>query len=375
MAILQQSNLIGRRIRVAREGLGLSQQQLAAALRLEHRQSVAAIEAGERRLSAEELLLAMTALGKDLDYFTDPFRLVGEGQFSFRAKTGVSAGDLEAFEQRAGTWIAAFRALEAESASPSGWLVSRLPLQKRSSFEDAWQAGEWLANAWQLGEVPARRLRGAMETHLDALVLNVKAPSGISGAALQLPPLNTVLINCREPAGRRHFNLAHELFHLLTWESMPPERVEAALAPRGGNGHRVEQLAENFAAGVLMPSRLLLPRWQQRDPATDLHHWFGPTAAHFGVSGSALAWRLHNLGCITKAEAVSINPQPGTPAAAEGTDWPTERLFSERFVRRFAEAMENGRLSVRRAAGLLALSLRELAELLLSYGIEPAFEP
>ena len=37
-----------------------------------------------------------------------------------------------------------------------------------------------------------------------------------------------MLIARHEVAGRRHFDLAHELFHLLTWDAMPPEYLEEA---------------------------------------------------------------------------------------------------------------------------------------------------
>ena len=86
-----QSQRIGLRLKAARERARLTQQQFAAQLGLEHRQTLASIEAGERRLSAEELLKAVRILGTDLDYFTDSFRLVGEGRFSFRAETGCFA--------------------------------------------------------------------------------------------------------------------------------------------------------------------------------------------------------------------------------------------------------------------------------------------
>ena len=63
-----------------------------------------------------------------------------------------------------------------------------------------------------------------------------------------------VLINRHEVEGRRHFDLAHELFHILTWDAMPPEHSEEA---RETGGNRVEQLANNFASAVLMPTPVL----------------------------------------------------------------------------------------------------------------------
>ena len=89
-------------------------------------------------------------------------------------------------------------------------------------------AGERFADELELGPVPAAGLASAMESQLGILVLMVDAQQGISGAACRLPELDAVLIARGEVAGRRHFDLAHELFHILTWDAMPPEHVEAA---------------------------------------------------------------------------------------------------------------------------------------------------
>src|SRR5438874_983530 len=93
---------IAARLRLARERAGLTQQALASAMGFENRQTLAAIEAGDRRLSAEELLKAVDVLGVDLDFFTDSFRLIGEGRFSFRAQRGVAMNLLDQFEEQAG---------------------------------------------------------------------------------------------------------------------------------------------------------------------------------------------------------------------------------------------------------------------------------
>src|SRR6516225_8162158 len=102
------TNLIGARIKALREERKLSQDELARLFGFKDRQTVSAIETGERRVSAEELLLAVEKLGAPLDYFTDPFLLAGEGRFSWR-QSGVALPSLEAFERSAGRWIAAYR--------------------------------------------------------------------------------------------------------------------------------------------------------------------------------------------------------------------------------------------------------------------------
>jgi transcriptional regulator with XRE-family HTH domain len=100
-----QETHIAKRIKAAREAAGLTQQQLSDALGFKDRQTVAAIEAGIRKVKAEELLRIMQILGKDLEYFTDPFRLDGEGNFSWRFSAGVE-DRLDDFEARAGSWLA-----------------------------------------------------------------------------------------------------------------------------------------------------------------------------------------------------------------------------------------------------------------------------
>lgn len=371
---IRQSQRIGLRLRAARERLGLTQRELATALGLEHRQSLAAIEAGERRLTAEELLRAVSALQVDLDFFTDSFRLTGEGRFSFRAQPGVAAHVLDQFEDQAGRWIATYRELSAQQGDLPDWLEQKLALTLRSTFEEAQAAAAAIAERWELGDRPAGSLHSAIERRLDALVLYVDAPPGISGAASQVPGLNAILVNRREPEGRRNFDLAHELFHLLTWDAMPPERVEAVDVPRGGKGNRVEQLAENFAAALLMPEATMRARWEARERAADLHDWLNETAEDLRVSAVACKWRLHNLGCLARADLLDINDQRLVANGRSANARAPVSLFSERFVQRIAVAMDAGRLSVKRAASLLALPLSELAALLRNYGIEPSFE-
>jgi len=109
---------------------------------------------------------------------------------------------------------------------------------------DTVAVGELFAADFKLGPVPAARLAETMERELGVLVLMVDAIDGVSGAACRLPDLDAVLINRHEVPGRRNFDLAHELFHILTWDAMPPEHVEESTEQ---SKSRVEQLANNFA--------------------------------------------------------------------------------------------------------------------------------
>ena len=70
---------IGARLKALRVQRGLSQDALARNFAFKDRQTVSAIETGVRALTAAELVIAVEELDVGLDYFTDPFRLDGEG--------------------------------------------------------------------------------------------------------------------------------------------------------------------------------------------------------------------------------------------------------------------------------------------------------
>ena len=360
-------DLIGSRIKALRQERGLSQDDVARLLGFNDRQTVSTIETGTRKVTAQELLLAAEKLEAPLEYFTDPFRLEGEGRFSWR-QTGVPPERLSEYESRASRWIGAYRTLAAQVGRKTRLVRPSLGLTRRSRYEDAIEAGERFAIEFGLGEVPARRLARAMEEELGILVLMVDADEGISGAACRLPELDAVLIARREIVGRRHFDLAHELFHVLTWEAMPPKHVEEAIET---GGDRVEQLANNFAAALLMPSTVIAPfgAWRELGPdalVTRLNN----VASKLGVTSSALRWRLVTLGELPAARAREIPESSLRNNGGMAVESTSPTVFSKPFAEVLGMALRQGLVSARRAAGLLDAAVDELPALLGAHGVE-----
>ena len=361
---------IGTRIRALRRARGLSQDELARVFGFKDRQTVSAIETGIRRVTASELLLAVEKLNAPLEYFTDPFRLDGEVSFSWR-QSGVGHSELREYERTASLWIGAYRSLAAQAGRRRPLMRQALGLTKHARFEDATDAGERFVAEFELGDAPAQNLAEVMQDRLGILVLMVDAYSGISGAACRLPEFDTVLIARGEVAGRRNFDLAHELFHILTWEAMPPEHVEDT---REFGGSRVEQLANKFAAAVLMPTVVLEPLgdWAGLN-RSGLIDRLNTTANELGVSSSALRWRLVELRKLTKAMAQEI-PDAALRNNGGNDDSTPPPLFSRPFAEVVATAIDRGHLSVRRAARLVGLPIEGLEELFAEHGVDCAID-
>lgn len=365
---------IGQRIKALREKHGLTQEALAERLGFNNRQTLSAVERGEREIRPAELATAAEIFNVAVDYFTDAFRLAGEpqGRFSFRTED-VSAELVDEFEERAGRWVATFCTLSEDAGVPRQRVSHKLELTERSSYEDAQECAEELRREWRLGDRPAVGLKDALRGELDILILHVDAPWGISGAASYLPGQRTILVNRWESLGRRMFDIAHELFHLLTWDAMPPDRVEGT-QPSVRQRDRVEQLANNFAAALLMPEDTVKERWAQRN-GDDIHEWLNTHANQLWVSSVALMWRLYNLDCLNQKELDAIDEER---LVANGRGDDEERrpplLFSRVFVQRIQSAIEEGRLSLRRGVELLDMSPEEFGELCRAYDVPLSYE-
>ncbi|MBD9415257.1 ImmA/IrrE family metallo-endopeptidase [Pseudomonas sp. PDM16] len=364
-------NLIKHRLHYLREAHHFTQEELAQKLGFKDRQTLSQIENGERKLSSSELVLAAHIFSVELDFFTDPFELAGEGRFSWR-QSGTPPEILDAFELKAGRWIATYRHLSKLKGKAINSSIRRLALDRRSSFEEAVEEGEAIGRLLGLGEVPSERLAESLQKELDTLVLEVDTAPGISGAACQLTQMNAIVVNRNEPQSRRNYDLAHELFHLMTWSTMPPPRFDDIVPAR--ENKRVEQLAENFAAGLLMPGDVMERYIQEAGGLPrggELVSWLNTTAQRLGVSAVALQWRLVNIKAISMKDRVAdelLRHNGSSPKDA------VPPKFGKQFMEVIGWAIDNGQVSVRRAAKLLDITVDELSTIFEGNGLRVPYD-
>jgi len=369
---------IGSRVKNVRELRDMTQERVAEAMGFKDRQTLSDIENGKRSLKAEELLRLAEILGRDLEFFLDPFVIAGEARFSWRVSAEVPAETLEAFEARTGKMIGLLRWLKEQESGPAEPLVANLRLTAKSSFEEAQARAEALVKQFNLGPVPAEKLGSWIEERLSIQVLYLDIPQTavISGAYCHLKDLGVILINRGEGEGRRNYDVAHELFHALTWEYMEPQHQEAdapeerfrGLASEDRNkAKRIENLADNFAAALLMPLESLgvLIDPKRRDDTAHL----AEAAARLHVTTKALGWRLFNLGWINEDTRRALATERPDRAPS-----PMPNRYSMGFAAMLHKAIDDGRLSARKAAKALDMNLTQLAMLFTDYGLDQPFE-
>lgn len=357
--------MVGRRIQIARKQLKMTQEQLSAELGLPARQSLSYIEDGQRKVTADELVRLIQTLKKPLEFFTDPFLLIGEAAVSWRAEEAPEA--LMSFESKMLPLVAVYRHLTSDLRQSQTVLVPQLPITPSSSFEEASNAAEKLVKEWGLGSIPTKNLASTAEEKLNLLVLLVDASDGISGAAVHLKDFDTIIINRKESAGRRNYDFGHELFHVLTWHSMAPPYLDAEQG-KTNKQKRIEQLAQNFTSSLLMPTETVTALWKARKDC-EIHAWIHDTARVLEVSGLALYWRLINLGFLSKENSEGIDRK----RLSQEMDTVKPKIYSHRFVACLHAGIDKGLISVRKVASLLDCTVEDLEDLFRDYGFEPPF--
>jgi Zn-dependent peptidase ImmA (M78 family) len=358
--------LFGERLKYLRDQSGMSQDELADLLGLESRQIVSNIENSVRKMSGTELVASTEIFGVSLDFFTNPYLLVGQGSFSWR-QTGVDIEELRSFEILSGEWLGAYRSLRDKLGIKPRALLAEVRLTTKSSYEDAVEMGEAVAAELRLGDIPAFSLASAAEKLLDAVILMADAQEGISGAACRLPEMNAIIINRKEPLSRRSFDLAHEIFHILTWEAMPPEYLDGTDRRKS----RIEQLADKFASGLLLPRYALEKHLESLQPSNQgFVDSVNQVATELMVSSVALLWRLVDLGILGRDQCKEY----------QETDWFTYNgglmddscppLLSKKYLSVISEAVQKGLISERKVSSLLRLSFEELEELFVAHNLD-----
>ncbi len=373
MTDVPSTSSIGARVRAAREAKGCTQDELAAHLQLENRQSVSDIETGKRAIKPDELVILSDVLDRELDYFVEPFSVAGEAKFNWRVSPIVPGDALNNFEERSSKLVGLLRWLREQQDSSTSALKKNLRLSLQSTFEAAQARAEQLTVELELGPEPRHTLLDKVERVLDIPVLmvdaDVFADGSISGATCHLDEMSCILINRRESEARRAYNLAHELFHALTWEAMEPDRRESnTIEDRKSAGRkRVEQLANNFAAALLMP-RTSIRQLVNEGNRSDVAH-LREVASTLGVSYQALAWRLSNMNLIDDEafDQLAHSHSLMVPFA-------TPKLYSPNFVRMLHEAIDKGRVSARKVAKTLRLDLEQLGNVFAEHEMTVPFE-
>jgi len=231
-----------------------------------------------------------------------------------------------------------------------------VPLRKAERFPSNRAEVAALARQVQgemhLGDRPGLVLRRRLEDDYGLKSFNLGLePSGTAACTLGEEYGMAVLLNALNSPARRTFDLAHELFHLLTWH------VTGATISK----ETEEKFAEYFAATLLLPDGAVREAVLRRirDQKLSMAN-VCELARDFSVSIDALIWRMHNLygwndpaetrAKIDRARALA---NPYNAIAPEASEEKSE--LPERYRTLAIQALRSGEISTGRFAEYMGL--------------------
>lgn len=365
---MNQNERLGARIRNAREALSLSQEDLADRVGFASRQILSELERGQREVKARELVSIARALRVDATTLLSEI----EPERSLVLWRDRPASNAEELQADFLTWCERYSHVMAATGSAHS---RRSPLPAATidpyafSYRDAEELAIEVARVLGLGARPAGALQRSLETQFDIIIWYLDLGDDGSAACAKGAFGSAMLINRRDAPWRRNFDMAHELFHLLTWDSMNP-----VIESDSEVAANAERLANAFAAALLLPAEEVKGELESHGTSGSLSRAdLVAIARDFDVSSEALLWRLLNIGWGLVPDEVRRLLQDTEfrmldKASQIGRWWDPPPL-PERFVRLAHLASTRGRLSRSKLAGYLDCALVDLPTCLGEYGI------
>lgn len=362
---------LGKRLKEERERLDLTQKQVTDELGFNNYQSLLEIESGKREVKAWELAKLARIYQRDFSYFLKEEVSPSQPQpcIIWRAQSAKNP----LIEQSFLHYIENYEKLERmagikrEKLKPIKWDDE----EKESFINDSWKMTEGLASEWsdklKLGRRPAYLLTKILEESLAIkLFFWDIGPVGSAASTISETYGPAILINSADVPGRRNYDIAHEFFHLITWNIFPANSVNK----------RIEDLAEAFASAFLLPAEEVKTEFDKRltDKGISLFDLV-ELAREFDVSNIAFIWRLVNLKLIEESTAKKILNEGvlkeiDRQRKNEINGKRKKPRLSDRFVALAIKAFQMGRISKGKLAEYLEIPFSNVTSFLLEHGYD-----
>jgi Zn-dependent peptidase ImmA (M78 family)/transcriptional regulator with XRE-family HTH domain len=228
------------------------------------------------------------------------------------------------------------------------------------SFQRAAEVARKVGKELGLGDRPSFSLLQMLEDKCGIKIFHQDIdPTGTAASVRSGRYGWAVLLNSRSSQARRNFDLAHELFHLLTWEVFGHNTDEGP----SESSLEEEKYANAFASHLLMPEDEVRSAVERRRQGGKL-----PLAAvveiarQFQVSVEAMAWRIHSLYRLdqkkTEQAVAGLKGMRSQEQALSGQREEPSAL-PQRYQDLALRALMQGQISVGRFAEYTGVSVQE----------------
>lgn len=361
-----------------RESLDFTLKEVSEKLEFNNYQTLSSIEAGEREIKAWELAKLAEIYGRDIDFFLNLESIQKEVRVLWRSpeanpqKTTVERQFISICKR----YQNLLKLLEEPNTPKTG---SNLNIDKHELLtQTAYKDVEDLANAYirilDLGSRPACSLSKILEEEMGIKIIFLPLDSNISGGSTIDEEFGlAILVNSNDAPWRRNFNLAHEFFHLITWNDFSPEEIYQNDS-LGKN--RIEQLADVFSSSLLLPENEVRNEFEKRTVEKSISYLnLVHIARDFDVSIEALLWRLVKLDLLKRnniQEELEKGSIKDVDKKNRHSDWAetVKPHLSNRYISLAIKAFHLGKISKGKLAEYVSENYSAIPSFLKKYGYD-----
>ena len=363
---------LGIKIKALRSSVGFTLEQAAERLGYKNYQVLLSIENGERTLKASELSAISKLFHKDIGFFLSEQKAESE-ELLVRWRDCSNLKDRKEKETEFLAYCDSYYDLETRLGLEYKHSLDQLNFSEADlkNYDKIAQLAQDRANQWQLGSRPACALRKILEEKNNVKVFFLEL-SGHGSAASAVGRFGAaILINRTDPQGRRNYDLAHEVFHLITWDRFSGEEFSAD----GAKYKELEKAANAFASALLMPEADVRREFGRKlkNEKISLVDLVG-MSQEFEVSVDALLWRLVNLKILDRAPVAKLlsEDRQSIDAVKDFSNTcdckETDLFLSEKYIYLAVKAFKEGLVSKSKLASYLKINIGDVEQVLSKYG-------
>ena len=277
---------IGQRIKIAREAIGYTLERASAESGI-GQSSLSEFENNKREPKFSHLYRLAEVYKKKIEFFLAD-KLVSSNTMLWREKPNVE-GEKESTQAEFRQLCEQYHSLEVLADEVKEAELPKLDVSREVfDYREASLLAERFQREFLLGDIPSASLKQILEERFYVKIFHL-AFHGSAISSLSESFGASILLNQDSKIWRRNFDLAHELFHLLTWN------VFRGDGPEGDEPSEYEEkLANAFASRLLLPTDIVKNRIETvvRGGHQISFDALDEVAREFGVSLDALLWRM-----------------------------------------------------------------------------------
>jgi len=350
---------IGKRLKIARNAIGYTLERSSQESRI-GQSSINEFENNKREPKFSQLSKLADVYKKKIEFFlTD--ELPPEELMLWRAAPN-NEEEMKKTEAEFRQLCEQYHNLEVLTGEVKETKLPQLEVSREEfDYRQASKLSECFQRDFLLGDIPSASLKQILEENFYVKIFHLAS----YGSAISTFSENfgaAILLNKDSKLWRRNFDLAHELFHLLTWNIF---RVNGA----GDKPSEYEEkLANAFAGRLLLPTDIIKDKIEA---AMSKEHQVSfealdEIAREFGVSVEALLWRmlcLYNKPVEEIEKYIEQAKKVKTRRPLRRSDEPDK--LPERYCSLATRVLREGKLSLIQFAKYMGISYKKAQEYLM----------